>query len=139
MSKNNSKEKISKPDVRNVPFQEIDLTLEAGEWWRPWETGEDEVIVILQKVKSGQYGEFFIARDVESGETRYITIHAMLEPLKKFMNRVVKISYDGIDAARGRNGTHLYRAGAARGRAAERPGRPGRPNGGEDKAEELAE
>jgi len=118
---------------------EIDLRLPEGEWWRPWEDGDTEVIVRLERLRKGEFGEYFVARSMPDGGTLFINIHAMLEGLKKFLNRTVKIEYLGKDETRGRNGVHTYRAALmTAGRAAARPNRPARPDAEPDASDHEA-
>lgn len=89
--------------------KKINLELPPGEWWRPWEDGDTEIIVTLQRLKPGEFGEYFVAVD-EEGNTLFINAHAMLFNLRQMMGRTVLIRYLGKDENRGRRGTHLYEA-----------------------------
>jgi hypothetical protein len=87
----------------------INLELPPGEWWRPWEDGDLELQVTLQRLKTGSFGEYFVGVDGENN-TWFINAHAMLFNLRAMMGRTVLIRYLGKDETKGRNGTHMYEA-----------------------------
>lgn len=124
--KNNEKKANGNADENG--FRPIDLALPEGEWWRPQDGDDTSLVVRLDRIRRGEFGEYFVTTEVDTGAVWFVNIHFMLEGLKKFVGRVVRIEYLGLDESKGRKGVHTYAAALHTGRVARAPNRPARPD-----------